>query len=126
MTRQKIGVGLVVAANALLLYVSLSAPPHARAHPHMDPALLAEYASPWPVALGCALAVTGVVLALIPLRGGERWALWTQLAVLSILFVTRMLTDPRCLVVLDPRQHGCHTFMIAIVLGVAGLVLARK
>jgi len=126
MTRQKIGVGLVVAANALLLYVSLSAPPHARAHPHMDPELLAEYASPWPVALGCALAVTGVVLALIPLRRGERWALWTQLAVLIILFVTRILTDPRCLVVLDPHQHGCHTFMIAVALGVIGLVLARK
>jgi hypothetical protein len=27
-------------------------------------------------------------------------------------------------VVLDPHQHGCHTFMVAIVLGVAGLALA--
>jgi hypothetical protein len=126
MTTRNAGVGLVVAANALLLYISLSAGSYARAHPHLDPELVAQYASPWPVALGCALAVAGTVLALVPLRRGERWALWTQLSVLIILFVARMLTDPRCLVVLDPHQHGCHTFMIAVVVGVIGLVLARK
>ncbi len=38
---------------------------------------------------------------------------------------TRMAADPRCLVVLDPHQHGCHTFMIAVLLGLAGLMLAR-
>jgi hypothetical protein len=43
---------------------------------------------------------------------------------LIIMFVTRIATDPRCLVVLDPHQHGCHTFMIAIALGVVGLALA--
>jgi len=126
MSRQRVGVALVVAAYALLLYISLSAPFYARAHPHLDPVLLAQYASPWPVAMGCALAVAGIVLALIPLRRGEQWALWTQLAVLIILLVTRAVTDPRCLMVLDPHQHGCHTFMIAVALGVIGLVLARK
>jgi hypothetical protein len=126
MTMREAGVGLVVGANALLVYISISAPPYARAHPHLDPALLAEYASPWPVALGCAVALAGIALALFPLLRGERWALWTQLAVLIILFVTRLLTDPRCLVVLDAHQHGCHTFMIAVVLGVVGLVMARK
>jgi len=126
MSRQRVGVALVVAAYALLLYISLSAPFYARAHPHLDPVLLAQYASPWPVAMGCALAVAGIVLALIPLRRGEQWALWTQLAVLIILLVTRAVTDPRYLMVLDPHQHGCHTFMIAVALGVIGLVLARK
>jgi len=126
MSRQRVGVALVVAAYVLLLYISLSAPFYARAHPHLDPVLLAQYASPWPVAMGCALAVAGIVLALIPLRRGEQWALWTQLAVLIILLVTRAVTDPRCLMVLDPHQHGCHTFMIAVALGVIGLVLARK
>jgi hypothetical protein len=43
----------------------------------------------------------------------------------TIPFLTRVTTDPRCLVVLDPHQHGCHTFMIATLLGVVGLVLAR-
>jgi hypothetical protein len=126
MTRQKIGVRMVVAAYALLVYIALSAPFYARAHPHLDPALLAQYASPWPVALGCSLALMGTMLAIVSLRRGERWSLWTQLSIFVILFVTRMATDPRCLVVLDPHQHGCHTFMIAMVLGIVGLVLARK
>ena len=78
------------------------------------------------MALACATALAGIVLALVPLRRGERWALWTQLAILVILFGARMASDPRCLVVLDPHQHGCHSFVIAIVLGVFGLVLARR
>jgi predicted membrane channel-forming protein YqfA (hemolysin III family) len=121
--KRKVGVALVVAAYALLLYTSLAAPAYARAHPHMDKAMLAEYAGPWPVALASALAVVGIMLALIPIRRGERWALWTSLATLIVLLVTRIFTDPRCLVVLDPHQHGCHTFMIALVLGILGVVL---
>jgi hypothetical protein len=66
------------------------------------------------------------MLALIPLRRGERWALWTEFAMLAILFVTRLTTDPRCLVVMDPHQHGCHSFMIAVLLGVVGLALAWR
>ena len=61
---------------------------------------------------------------LIPVRRGEPWAVWTSLLTLTLLLITRLATDPRCLVVLDPHQHGCHTFMIAIVLGVVGLVVA--
>jgi hypothetical protein len=64
------------------------------------------------------------MLALIPLCRGERWALWTSLAILIILFVTRISTDPPCLVVLDPHQHGCHPFMIAELLGIVGLALS--
>ena len=67
----------------------------------------------------------GMMLALIPIRRGERWAIWTSLATLMILLGTRMVSDPRCLVVLDPHQHGCHTFMIAVFLGAIGLLLAR-
>jgi len=126
MTRQRIGIWMVIAAYALLMYISVSAPFYAKAHPHLDPALLAQYAAPWPMALACSLALMGIMLALIPLRRGERWSLWTALASFVILFVTRITTDPRCLVVFDPHQHGCHTFMIAVVLGLVGLGLARK
>jgi hypothetical protein len=63
---RKIGVGLVVVAYVLLLYMSLSAPAYARAHQHLDAAMLAEYSAPWPLALGCALAVAGIMLALVP------------------------------------------------------------
>ncbi len=123
---RKVGVWLVVAAYVILLYTALSAPAYARAHPHLDPAMLAAYASPWPVALVCTVVIAGIMLALIPLRRGERWALWTSLAMLLMLLVTRLTTDPRCLVVLDPHQHGCHTFMIAILLGVIGLAFAWR
>jgi hypothetical protein len=119
-----IGVVMVVLAYGLLLYSSLAGPIYARAHPNLDAVLLAEYAAPWPVALGCALAGTGIVLALVPIRRGELWARWTSFATLIVLLVTRFITDPRCLVVLDPHQHGCHTFMISVVIGIAGLVLA--
>ena len=118
------GVGLLVTAYAVLLYTSLAAPAYARAHPHLDAAMLAAYSAPWPVALACALVAAGVMLALVPIRRGDRWAMWTSFAMWIILFVTRMAADPRCLVVLDPHQHGCHTFMIAVVLGIIGLGLA--
>ncbi len=121
---RRTGVGLLVTAYAVLLYTSLAAPAYVRAHPHLDPAMLAAYSAPWPVALACAVVTTGVMLALVPIRRGERWAMWTSLAMLIILFATRMATDPRCLVVLDPHQHGCHSFMIAVVLGIIGLGFA--
>jgi len=78
------------------------------------------------VALACALALAGIMLAVVPLRRGERWAFWTSLAMMLILLGTRLATDPRCLVVLDPHQHGCHTFMIAILVGVIGLALSWR
>jgi len=88
--------------------------------------MLAAYAPPWPVALASAIVVSGIMMALIPLRRGERWALWTELAVLVLLFITRLTTDPRCLVVLDPHQHGRHSFMIAVVVGAVGLLLCWR
>lgn len=121
---RKLGIALVVLAYLLLLYTSVGAPAYARAHSHLGVATLAEYAAPWPVALGCVFALTGIILALVPIRHGEHWAMWTSLATFLILLGVRLATDPRCLVVLDPHQHGCHTFMIAVVLGVVGLALA--
>ena len=66
------------------------------------------------------------MLALVPIRRGERWSVLTALVIALVLFATRISSDPRCLVVLDPHQHGCHTFMIAILVGVAGLALAWR
>ena len=123
---EKGGVGLGVLAYALLLYMSLAAPAYARAHQDLGPAMLAAYAAPWPAALGCTVAVSGIVLALIPLHRGERWAVWVLLAMMIIPFVTRLATDPGCRVVLDPHQHGCHTVMLAVLLGIVGLALAGR
>ena len=120
---RKTGIVLQAMCYVLLLYIALSSSAYAHAHPNLDAALVAQYASPWSVALASALALTGFMLTVVPIRSGERWALFTSLAVLIILFIARMTTDPRCLVVLDPHQHGCHTFMIAVVLGVTGIAL---
>jgi hypothetical protein len=122
--KRKIGIGFILLANALLIFIALSAPSYAQSHPHIDATLRAEYGTAWPVALICTLALIGIVLALIPIRRGERWAIWTSLASWIGLLATRLATDPRCLVVLDVHQHGCHTFMIAVLLGVVGLGLA--
>jgi len=123
---RKTSIVLIAAAYVLLFYISVSAPPHARAHPQLGAAVIGEYAGPWPVALGCVVALSGFMLVFFPIRRGERWAILTSLVTFAALFVTRMATDPRCLVVLDPHQHGCHSFMIAIVLGMVGLGLAWK
>ncbi len=96
---------------------------HGESHAHGGEAVPAGTAAGI-AALTGAFIVAGVMLALIPIRRGERWAVWTSLAMFGIVFTARMATDPRCLVVLDPHQHGCHTFMIAVVLGVVGLTLA--
>src|SRR5215510_1037447 len=123
---RKIGVALTVAAYALLTYSALAAPRHhpQDAHSQFDAATYAAYWSPWPIALTCGLGLMGIMLALIPVRRGEAWAVWTSLVALGILVIARFSNDPRCLVVLDPHQHGCHTFVIAMVLGVVGLVIA--
>jgi hypothetical protein len=123
---RKAGVGLVVLAYALLLYMSLAAPAYARAHQDLGPAMLAAYAAPWPVALGYTVAVSGIVLALIPLHRVERWAVCAPLAMMIIPFVTRLATDPRCRVVLDPHPHRCHTVMMALLLRIVGLALAGR
>lgn len=68
--------------------------------------LVAAYAAPWPVAMGWALALNGLVLALIPIRRGEKWAIWLSALTLFVLLATRTFTDPRCSVVLDPHQHA--------------------
>ena len=124
--KQRVSIVLLVLAYTLLLYTSLAAPAYAHAHPHLDPSLIAEYTRPWPVALASALSMVGIALAVIPIRRGELWAVATSLGMLVILLVTRLLSDSRCLAVLDPHQLGCHTFMIAVVLGLVGLALSVR
>jgi len=122
--KRKIGVGLIVLANLVLVFIALTSPGYARAAPNMDPVMRGAYASPWTLALTAVLALFGFVLALVPIRRGERWAGWTLIAGAAILMSVRFATDPRCMVVLDPHQHGCHTILIWALLTVIGAVLA--
>ena len=124
MTRQKAGIGLLLAGYALFLFITLGAPFNAAEHSHHDSAPSVSYAAPWSVATAGALAMAGIAMALVPIRRGEGWAWGTSVAMWLILVVTRFASDPRCLVVLDAHQHGCHSFMISAALAVVGLGLA--
>jgi hypothetical protein len=121
---RKTGIGLLVAAYVLALCTWLAAPAYARVNAQPGPRILAEYAGPWPVVVACALTLNGLVLALIPIRRGEKWAIWLSAVNLLILLTTRIATDPRCLAVLDPHRHSGHTFMISMLLGLVSLALA--
>ena len=120
-----IGIALMVMAWGLLLFTTFGAVLFANSHSQHDITITAEFTGRWTVALTAVIAAVGIVLSLVPLRRKEGWAWWTSLGVFVALLAARFASDPRCLVVLDPHQHGCHTFMIAIVIGIVGLVLAR-
>jgi hypothetical protein len=120
---RKTGLTFLIVAYAIFFYIAISAPAYAHAHPQIVAEVRSAFAAPWPLALTGVFGFTGIVLALIPIRSGQRWAMWTSLVAFLALLAVRLATDPRCLVVLDPHQHGCHTFMIAVILGVSGLAL---
>ena len=121
---RKTGIGLLVAAYVSALYTWLAPPAYAHAHAKHGETILAAYAALWPVALACALALNGLALALVPIRRGEKWAIWLSVMNLLIFLASRVATDPRCLVVRNWHLDDCHTFMISMVLGLVGLALA--
>ncbi len=116
---QKIGTGLVMLSYAVLMYLLLANAIHE------NPGL-ASRLTYWPVALACVVCFTGIALALISSRRIVPWATPTLSGMLILVLIVGFDTNPRCLVVLDPHQHGCHTFMAAVLLSAVGLALARK
>lgn len=71
------------------------------------------------------LAVVEIVVALSPLRRGERWAFWVALLPLSSLVVPTMLVDALNV----PAQHRLATltpFIVGLVLAAAGLLLVAR
>jgi len=75
-------------------------------------------------ALVCiALILVEIMIALMPLRRGESWALWAAAVPFVVVGVPRLLTDSACQLS-DMHHHGCHQFMMAMLLGVIGLVLS--
>ncbi|PYT82513.1 MAG: hypothetical protein DMG40_05775 [Acidobacteria bacterium] len=123
---RKTGISLLVAAYALALYTSLAALASAVAQAQLGATMLAASAAPWPVMLACTLEVNGLVLAVIPIRCGEKWAIWLSVVILLTLLATRAATDARCLLALHPHERGCQTFVISMVLGLVGLALATS
>lgn len=114
---RNIGVGLIVAVYAFLLFTSSSTPVSAsdtgviatRGHTHLDP-------------LMTAVAIAGIALAAIPVRRGERWAQLTTIVILIMVLSNRFLTSGQRLVVLDQSQRG-YSLIIPLVLAFVGLFL---
>lgn len=111
---EKLGLGLTATAFAALTFFLLMSA--IRGKPHV---------AEWPVVLACAIAFAGFILAATSLRSVLRWTRPILFLMLLAILTTELLFNPRCRVVLDPQQHGCHSTMIAIILGAVGLALSR-
>jgi hypothetical protein len=111
---EKLGLGLTTTAFAALAFFLLMSA--IRGKPH-----LAE----WPVVLASMIAFSGLILAATSFHGIPRWARPILFLMLLSILTVELLFNPRCWLVLDPQEHGCHSTMIAIVLGAVGLALSR-
>jgi hypothetical protein len=69
-----------------------------------------------------ALVAVEILVVLVPLRRGEKWALWAALLPLALVGIPRMLTDPTC-TAMSLSVHGCHQFMGALLLAAVGFIL---
>jgi hypothetical protein len=114
---RNVGVALFVATWILLVFTSSVAPAYVT-----DTSVVLVQSSPRLDTMMLSLAIAGIALAVFPVRRGERWALLTQIAMLITVLVPRLSTGTQRLAVIDPHQQS-HTFAIATVLAVAGLVL---
>ena len=70
------------------------------------------------------LPIFGIAISWFGVRDGQRWAWWTVLFGLLVIAILRISTDRACTVRIF-SQHGCHQFMIGLVVGAVGLVLSR-
>ncbi len=116
---KNVGVGLIVAVYAFLLFTSSSAPAI-----RSDAGIIATRAQARLDPMMTAVAIAGIALAMIPVRRGERWAQLTTIATLIIVLETRYATSGQRLAVLDLNQHG-HSLIIASVLAIVGLALTN-
>jgi hypothetical protein len=73
---------------------------------------------------GGLLTFMAVMIAWFGVRDGQRWAWWTLLLGLITVAVTRLAVDRGCTVKIF-WQHGCHQFMIGLVIGAIGFILTR-
>jgi hypothetical protein len=74
--------------------------------------------------IGGLLTFVAVMVAWFAVRDGQRWSWWTLLFGLITIAVARLAVDRSCSVKIF-WQHGCHQFMIGLVLGAIGFVLTR-
>ena len=117
---RNIGAALVIAAYLVLLFTSSVGVAYmsdagiglTQARRHVDPIMV-------PV------AIAGIMLALIPVRRGERWAQLTQMVMLISVLTTRYGNGAKRLVVLYSSQQGHGFLIIALVLAIAGMLFSQ-
>jgi hypothetical protein len=73
---------------------------------------------------GGLLTFFAVMLAWFSVRDGQRWSWWTLLLGLLTIAIARLAIDRSCTVKIF-WQHGCHQFMIGLILAAIGFVLTR-
>jgi hypothetical protein len=122
MNKLKWGSYLATAAYSVLLLNTLATHLMA-AHNHEMYHQNLQFAAVWPMAAVLSLSLVEIYLCWDPLRRGESWAFWLALVPLVILGLARFAGDSRCFGSL--HVHGCHTFLITLVLGFVGLVMAK-
>jgi hypothetical protein len=73
---------------------------------------------------GSLMTFMAVMIAWFGVRDGQRWAWWTLLIGLISIAAQRLVVDRSCTVKIF-WQHGCHQFMIGLVVGAIGFILTR-
>jgi hypothetical protein len=104
----------VLSVNAVLNYMWGSS--HSE-HMHES----GQYLGLWPTTVVIALSFAMITLLFTAEASRQKRAL-TSLAGILIVGIPRIATDPRCLANIT-TQHGCHTFMAAMLLVLVGAAL---
>src|SRR3954471_22145491 len=104
----------VLGVNAVLNYMWGSS--HSE-HMHES----GQYLGLWPTTVVIALSFAMITLLFTAEASRQKRAL-TSLAGILIVGIPRIATDPRCLANIT-TQHGCHTFMAAMLLVLVGVAL---
>jgi hypothetical protein len=73
---------------------------------------------------GALITFAAVMIAWFGIRDGQRWAWWTLLVALLTIAIQRLAVDRTCTVQIF-WKHGCHQFMLGLVIGAIGFILSR-
>jgi hypothetical protein len=119
----RVGVWLVAAGYALWFVMALLGR-LAPLHPE-HAAEAAPYVATWPTSLVYSLTLVEILVALLPLARGERWAHFAGLLPVLAVGIPHVIEDPRCFANLF-SQHGCHTFLASMLFIFIGLLLTAK
>src|SRR5437879_5044655 len=109
---------LLLSVSALLGLIFISNYPH-EIHEHQ-----VQIATPWALTNQLVVGFLGAWLVYSHLRNRSKAAFVVLAACATILLLVRLRNDASCFGAL--HEHGCHTFLAAIILVFVGLMLSAK